>query len=194
MIRTLAELRRRHVIEARPLDAATERTLRADPRAGARAILNAVERRRFEARSEGQRLRKMLRYEAVLWDRGLDRVAGVDEAGMSPLAGPVAAGAVVFRPGTRITGVDDSKKLDAAIREELAQEIKSKAFAWSVAFVDVDEIDRINIYWAGVLAMRRADERLARTMFEHRRAPTITVSYTNRDTMIRVRLNLAVTH
>ena len=160
MIRTLAELRRRHVIEARPLDAATERTLRADPRAGARAILNAVERRRFEARSEGQRLRKMLCYEAVLWDRGLDRVAGVDEAGMSPLAGPVAAGAVVFRPGTRITGVDDSKKLDAAIREELAQEIKSKAFAWSVAFVDVDEIDRINIYWAGVLAMRRAVEGL----------------------------------
>jgi ribonuclease HII len=150
--RTLAELRRRHVIEARPLDAATERTLRADPRAGARAILNAVERRRFEARSEGQRLRKMLCYEAVLWDRGFDRVAGVDEAGMSPLAGPVAAGAVVFQPGTRITGVDDSKKLDAAIREELAQEIKSKAFAWSVAFVDVDEIDRINIYWAGVLA------------------------------------------
>jgi hypothetical protein len=55
-----------------------------------------VERRRFEARSEGQRLRKMLRYELALWSAGIMTVAGVDEAGMSPLAGPVAAGAVVF--------------------------------------------------------------------------------------------------
>jgi ribonuclease HII len=122
--------------------------------------LNAVEHRRFQARSEGQRLRKMMRFEIALWDKGLGRVAGVDEAGMSPLAGPVAAGAVVFRPGARIVGIDDSKKLDAATREELAHEVKSKVFAWSVAFVDVDEIDRINIYWAGVLAMQRAVEGL----------------------------------
>ena len=59
--------------------------------------LQAVERRRFEARSEGQRLRKMLRYELALWSAGIMTVAGVDEAGMSPLAGPVAAGAVVFQ-------------------------------------------------------------------------------------------------
>jgi ribonuclease HII len=160
VILTLAQLRRRHVIEARPLDAATERALRTDPRSGARAVLDAVERRRYEARSEGQRLRRMMRFETVLWERGLDRVAGVDEAGMSPLAGPVAAGAVVLRPGTRIIGIDDSKRLDAKTRQELAQEIKSKAVAWSVAFVDVEEIDKINIYWAGVLAMRRSVEGL----------------------------------
>jgi ribonuclease HII len=102
----------------------------------------------------------MLRFETLLWDRGQDGVAGVDEAGMSPLAGPVAAAAVILKPGTRITGIDDSKKLDAAMREVLAEEIKEKSAAWSVAFVEVEEIDTINIYWAGLLAMRRAIEGL----------------------------------
>src|SRR4051794_39423909 len=79
---------------------------------------------------------------------------------MSPLAGPVSAAAVILKPGTRITGIDDSKKLDANSREDLAKEIKAKATSWSVAFVEVDEIDTINIYWAGILAMRRAVEGL----------------------------------
>jgi ribonuclease HII len=157
---SLAELRQRYVIEGRQLEASVEEVLRADNRAGARSILAMVARRRFENRSEGQRLRKMLRFETVLWKSGLDAIAGVDEAGMSPLAGPVSAAAVIFRPGTRITGIDDSKKLNAASREELAIEIKEKAAAWSVAFVEVEEIDTINIYWAGLLAMRRAVEGL----------------------------------
>jgi hypothetical protein len=102
----------------------------------------------------------MLRFETLLWDEGHDAVAGVDETGMSPLAGPVAAAAVILKPGTRITGIDDSKKLDANSREALAKEIKEKAASWSVAFVEVEEIDTINIYWAGILAMRRAVEGL----------------------------------
>ena len=157
----LAELRQRHVVEGRPLDGATEAALRADPRQGARAILDAVGRRRFANRAEGQRLRKLLRYESALWVRGVMRVAGVDEAGMSPLAGPVSAAAVVLAPGTRIWGVDDSKKLDAATRDRLADEIKQTAVAWAVGFAEVGEIDAINIYWAGLLAMRRAIEGLA---------------------------------
>lgn len=152
----LSQLRTRYVIQGRPLEAELEAELRADPRPGARAILDAIEKRRFERRSEGQRLRKMLRYETQLWNVGLTRVAGVDEAGMSPLAGPVAAAAVVFAPGSRIPGVDDSKKLDARTRDELAVQIKESCVAWSVAFAEVEEIDRINIYWAGLLAMRRA--------------------------------------
>jgi ribonuclease HII len=137
--------------------------LKADSRAGAKAILAAVARRRFDNRSEGQRLRNLLRYENTLWATGLGRVAGIDEAGMSPLAGPVAAAAVVFAPGSRIPGVDDSKKLDAATRDRLAVEIKATAIAWSVSFADVDEIDTINIYWASRLAMRRAIDGLAVT-------------------------------
>ncbi len=157
----LAEIHRRVVIEARPLDAATEAALRADPRPGAKAILDAVGRRRMENRAEGQRLRQLLRFESALWAGGVLHVAGVDEAGMSPLAGPVAAAAVVFTPGSRIPGIDDSKKLDAATRDRLAAEIRTSAVAWSVAFAEVEEIDTINIYWAGLLAMRRAVEGLS---------------------------------
>jgi ribonuclease HII len=80
----------------------------------------------------------------------------VDEAGMAPLAGPVSAGAVIFAPETRIPGVDDCKKLDPAERERLAPLIKEAAVAWSVAFVQPEEIDRLNIYWAGIRAMELA--------------------------------------
>ena len=158
---SLSNARRRHVAEGRPLDAATEAALKADGRAGAMAILDAVARRRFAQRSEGQRLRKLVRFESEHWQRGLVHVAGVDEAGMSPLAGPVSAAAVIFLPGARIRGIDDSKKLDAAARDRLAGEVKGLAVAWSVGFAEVDEIDSINIYWAGLLAMRRAVEGLA---------------------------------
>jgi ribonuclease HII len=148
------------VAKGRPLPAKIEQKLRDDPRPGARAILAAVERRRREHRSEGQRLRWISRYERELWARGLELVAGVDEAGMSPLAGPVAAGAVILPIGWRVPGIDDSKKLAAAERAVLAPIIREHAIAWSVAFVDHLEIDRINIYWAGLLAMRRAVEGL----------------------------------
>ena len=84
---SLAEIRRRHVVDARPLDASTAAALNADPRPGAKAILAAIDRRHFANRSEGQRLRKLLRYECALWQTGIMHVAGVDEAGMSPLAG-----------------------------------------------------------------------------------------------------------
>lgn len=156
----LSEIRRRHVLERRPLDLATEAALVSDPRPGAKAILDAIARRHSGNRAEGQRIRKLLRYETPLWKTGLRYVAGVDEAGMSPLAGPVSAAAVIFAPGTRISDIDDSKKLDAATRERLALEIKKAAVAWAVGFAEVEEIDSINIYWAGLLAMRRAVEGL----------------------------------
>jgi ribonuclease HII len=160
---SLNELHQRYVIERRPLEASLEEVLRADSRAGARAILASIAKRRFENRSEGQRLRKMLRFETLLWEKGHDAVAGIDEAGMSPLAGPVSAAAVILKPGTRIIGIDDSKKLDPSAREALAEEIKERAAAWCIAFVEVEEIDTINIYWAGLLAMRRALEGLQST-------------------------------
>ena len=80
---------------------------------------------------------------------------------MSPLAGPVAAAAVILPPGMRIPEVDDSKRLDVEQRNRLAPIIRQKAIAWAVAFAEVEEIDRINIYWAGIAAMRRAVQALA---------------------------------
>src|SRR6185503_14927311 len=144
---------------------------------GAQAILAAVARRRRDNRSEGQRLRTMLRYEIALWTAGTSNVAGVDEAGMSPLAGPVSAAAVILAPGTRLPEVDDSKRLDRETRERLEPIIKRRAVAWAVAYAEVEEIDRINIYWAGLCAMRRAVLALApaaeQLLVDGRRLPDV---------------------
>jgi ribonuclease HII len=89
-------------------------------------------------------------------------VAGVDEVGRGPLAGPVVACAVIMPPGARaIAGVDDSKALTAAERERLAARIRARALAIGLGAASVREIDRVNIYHATVLAMRRAIARLA---------------------------------
>lgn len=83
-------------------------------------------------------------------------IAGVDEAGRGPLAGPVVAGAVILDERSPIDGLCDSKKLSAKRRYELAQEIRERSLAWSVAWADRAEIDRLNILGATLLAMRRA--------------------------------------
>jgi ribonuclease HII len=83
-------------------------------------------------------------------------IAGVDEAGRGPLAGPVCAAAAILDPQRPIAGIGDSKKILPARRDALEIEIKSRALAWSVAFASVDEIDRLNILHATLLAMRRA--------------------------------------
>jgi ribonuclease HII len=83
-------------------------------------------------------------------------IAGVDEAGRGPLAGPVYAAAVVLDPARPIAGLRDSKLLTAPRRAELAQIIRARAMAWQVAWADVEEIDALNILSATLLAMRRA--------------------------------------
>ncbi len=160
---TLSEIRARYVDRGRSLPTEIELALRRDQRAGARSLLESVERRRRERRAEGQRLRHMLEFERQLWQREVTLIAGVDEAGMSPLAGPVAAAAVVLEPGWRSPGINDSKQVNPELRAELASVIQREARAWAVAFVEPDEIDRLNIYWAGIAAMRRAVETLTLT-------------------------------
>ena len=91
--------------------------------------------------------------------RGL-LVCGVDEAGRGPLAGPVFAACVILRAGDPIEGLADSKVLSQGRREELAIQIRNRAAAWAVASASVEEIDRINILRASLLAMRRAVEQL----------------------------------
>src|SRR3989449_4775823 len=98
--------------------------------------------------------------ETLLWRVGIRHVAGVDEVGMGPLAGPVVAAAVVFPPGTRLDGVADSKVLTAALRERLDVEIRRRAVAVGLGVVEPDEIDRLNIYHGGLAACRRAVQAL----------------------------------
>ncbi|KFB67231.1 ribonuclease HII [Candidatus Accumulibacter vicinus] len=88
-------------------------------------------------------------------------VCGVDESGRGPLAGPVLAAAVILDPTRPIAGLNDSKKLSARQRAALAEEIGAKALAWAVAAANVEEIDRINILQASLLAMQRAVSALA---------------------------------
>jgi len=105
-------------------------------------------------------------------------ICGVDEAGRGPLAGPVFAAAVVFNPGRRApAGIADSKALSALERERLAALIKERALAWSVAWAGVEEIDRLNILQASLLAMRRAVEALSvsphEVLFDGPRCPAL---------------------
>lgn len=88
-------------------------------------------------------------------------IAGVDEAGRGPLAGPVSAAAVILDPSRPIAGIADSKKLSASRRAILDREIRERSLAWAVAWATVEEIDRINILQASLLAMRRAVAALA---------------------------------
>ncbi|MFL5778084.1 MAG: ribonuclease HII [Chloroflexota bacterium] len=101
-----------------------------------------------------------LRFERRLWREGLERVVGVDEVGVAPTCGAVVAAAVVMRPGChRIPGVRDSKTLSALQRERLAPLIRKRAVAVGIGAASVTEIDRLNIYHATHLAMRRAIRR-----------------------------------
>lgn len=103
----------------------------------------------------------MIEFERKYWDAGIRYVAGVDEAGRGPLAGPVVAAAVIFEPGTVISGVNDSKKLTEKRRDELSAVIRERAVSVGVGVVAHDVIDRINILQASFLAMNKALEGLS---------------------------------
>ncbi len=158
---SLSALRDRFLTRGEPLGQAEAAALAADPRAGARALLAAVERARAANRAEGQRLRRLLAFETPLWEAGVERIAGVDEAGVGPLAGPVVAAAVILPRTLRPRGLDDSKRLDEAARERLAAEVKAGAVAWGVGIASHLEVDSLNVYQAALLAMRRAVEALS---------------------------------
>ena len=155
--KSIPELRDRFLGRGRPVPRELLEALDTDPRQGAHQLAKQIRRRRSDNRSEGQRLHSLLRYEIVLWLQGFDLIAGVDEAGMAPMAGPVVAGAVILPHHYKLPGLNDSKKiLDEGKREELAVRIKNDAVCWSVGFAEVEEIDQLNIYHAGLLAMQRA--------------------------------------
>jgi ribonuclease HII len=141
-------------------DSSNEKILLAlerDPRSGARHLAMVIRRHHQAILKEDQRLENLLRYETELQAQGFQKIAGVDEAGMAPLAGPVVAAAVILPQGYKLKGLDDSKKItNASKREELALRIKEEALSWSVGQTESEEIDRINIYRAGLLAMNRA--------------------------------------
>ncbi|HEY0346614.1 MAG TPA: ribonuclease HII [Pyrinomonadaceae bacterium] len=161
LTKSIPELRERFVDRERPVPKGLVEALESDNRQGAHHLAKLIQKRWRKNRAEGQRLHNLLRFEIDLWEQGFNLIAGVDEAGMAPLAGPVVAGAVILPRNYKLKGLNDSKQiLDIAVRDELAQQIKADAVGWSVGIAEVDEIDTINIYHAGLLAMRRAVEGL----------------------------------
>lgn len=175
---SVAEIRGRFLAGDETVSTQLLKRLKRDPRRGVRALYEQLLRRQEAERAERRRLEELLMLERVLWEHGVERVAGVDEAGVGPLAGPVVAAAVCFPPGTEIDGVDDSKRLDAARREELAVEIRRRAAGVGVGVAAVAEIDRVNVYQASLLAMRRAVEALPEPpqhlLVDARRVPGVT--------------------
>jgi len=155
--KSIPELSELFIGRSRPVPKGLLEALEIDSRQGAKQLAKRIRGRYRSNRSEGQRLHVLLRFELELWTEGYSMVAGVDEAGMAPLAGPVVAGAVILPQNYKLRGLNDSKKiLDPEKRDELAAQIKQDAFCWSVGFAEVEEIDKINIYHAGLLAMQRA--------------------------------------
>ncbi len=160
----LAQLRQRYLNAREPLPRGLLAELERDPRRGAQQLARSLRIRERKNLFEEQRLRKLLQFEQELWAQGYQLIAGVDEAGMAPLAGPVVAAAVILPTNYKLRGLNDSKKIIVATkRNELAAQIKHDARCWAVGFAEVAEIDQLNIYHAGLLAMRRAVEGLSLT-------------------------------
>ena len=159
---SIEDIRQRYLDKGERVSAQILGRLQRDPRQGVRRLYAMLKKRYERQRDERVRLDAMQHFERLLWKSGMRDIAGLDEVGMGPLAGPVVAAAVVFAPETEIDGVDDSKRLDAETREALAAEIRAKAAGIGMGVASVEEIDRLNIYHAGLLAMRRAVEALPR--------------------------------
>ncbi len=136
--------------------AALLEALRRDPRRGARELAERIERRRIRAANEASRLTKLFARRAELFATGARFVAGVAEVGMGPLAGPVVAVAVILPERVSLSGLNDSKKLSRGARERIAAQVREQAIACAVGKVQPTEIDAMNIYRAGLEAMRRA--------------------------------------
>jgi ribonuclease HII len=156
--------------------------LHTDERAGVRAVAAVETRRRQAAAREAARLHAMLAIERNQWRNGCALVAGVDEVGAGPWAGPVVAGAVILPRDLTIPGVNDSKQLTARQRERLGIVIRERAIAWAVGSCSAAEIDAIHIGEAARLAMKRAVDALSpgpeHLLVDWREVPDVAMSQT----------------
>lgn len=157
---SVTEIHRRYSQLGWPIPEDWIAALQADERLGVQRIYQRARQRLEKQGQERRRIESMLEIEQLLWQSGCQQVAGVDEVGMGPLAGPVVAAAVSFPPQAFIPGIDDSKRLPAAKREALTRVVRKQALGVGIGVVGVSEVDQLNVYYAGLLAMRRAVEKL----------------------------------
>src|SRR5215831_9097572 len=143
---SLKEIQEKYASTDASVSSAILRKLQRDPRAGARRLYKTLSKRYEDQKKERNRLDAMLHFERLLWKAGIQHIA-----------------AVIFPPGVEIEAVDDSKALDEETRTRLDREIRERASAVAIGRVEVDEIDRINIYHAGIRAMQLALQSLTIT-------------------------------
>ena len=127
-----------------------------DGRAGVQAAISKRKRELQKQVDEDLRLEKMLAYEKELYAQGIDLIAGVDEVGRGPLAGPVVAAAVILPKACKIPGLNDSKKIPKSKHKEIYEAVLQEAIAISIGVKDNHVIDQVNIYEATKLAMMEA--------------------------------------
>ena len=125
---------------------------------------DSTKKRRNAREREHRRLVRLHRYEDAARANGHRFIAGTDEVGRGPLAGPVVAAVVVLDGPLYLKGLNDSKQVRPELRAELAAAIKARCVGWAIGEASVAEIDRLNIYWASVLAMERAIEAVGCTI------------------------------
>lgn len=124
-----------------------------DERKGVQTLIKQWMKRKHDERIEYERVQKLLTYEKELRANGYQWIAGIDEVGRGPLAGPVVASAVILPAGIHIPGINDSKKLTAKKREKIYQYLQEKAISTGIGVVEAEEIDTLNIYDATKKAM-----------------------------------------
>lgn len=155
---TIAEVRA--LLRSADPDPETVAALAADPRKGVRDLVAAYMRRMERENAEIARVEAMYRYESELYRKGIRHIAGIDEVGRGPLAGPVTVAAVILPPHWFAEGLNDSKKVTPKHREVLAEKIHREAEAVSIVSLPPEEIDALNIYEATLMAMYEAVKRL----------------------------------
>lgn len=135
--------------------------LAGDPRKGVQDLLAAYMRRMERANAEMARVEAMYQYESEQYKKGIRYIAGIDEVGRGPLAGPVTVAAVILKPHWFAEGLNDSKKVTPHHREILAEKIQKEAVAVSIVSLPPEEIDSLNIYDATLTAMYEAVKKLS---------------------------------
>ncbi|HET7522275.1 MAG TPA: ribonuclease HII [Bacillales bacterium] len=153
---TIKKIKQRLFHGEAPLSERELKVLQHDHRKGVQQLLSKWRKQQEKQALLKQKYAEMSTYEQQLWQQGKARIAGVDEAGRGPLAGPVVAAAVILKKDTPVLGLNDSKQLTEKMREELYQEITASAEAVGVGTVSAKEIDRLNIYRAAGQAMIKA--------------------------------------
>ncbi|MGM9986538.1 MAG: ribonuclease HII [Bacillaceae bacterium] len=158
MARTIKEIQQ--LIQDNCLSEQVLEELRGDSRKGVQTLLKKWEKKQEDERKTKAKFMEMSKYETQLWNKGIQFIAGVDEVGRGPLAGPVVAGAVILPTDFYLPGINDSKKLSERKRDAFYDYIIEHCISYGIGIVEAKEIDQINIYEATKVAMQKAISQL----------------------------------